>query len=107
MDQSRAFRRALVALVFGLGGTAFAQSERICNHPSSCSPTLQTKLCKERPPKQCKPCKEDSTHSLPVGLYNGELRFTVVDLEVPSRGFPFRWARTYSSRASFDFGLGA
>ncbi len=44
--------------------------------------------------------------TLPVGLYNGEAQLRVIDLAVPSRGFPFVWARTYSSRANFNHALG-
>jgi len=45
-------------------------------------------------------------YSVPVGAANGEALVTVTDLEVPSRGFPFRWTRVYSSRADFDHALG-
>jgi YD repeat-containing protein len=44
--------------------------------------------------------------SLPVGLSNGEVKVRVADLEVPSRGFPFVWARSYSSRMNESGPLG-
>ena len=49
-------------------------------------------------------CLEDFTAE--VCRANGELRLRVTDLVVPSRGFPFVWARTYTSRSRFDHGLG-
>ncbi|MCA8970036.1 MAG: RHS repeat-associated core domain-containing protein [Planctomycetes bacterium] len=56
----------------------------------------------EQPPKNrdCGP-PDPSGHSLPVNLANGELKFTVTDLRVPSRGFDFVWTRSYASRANF------
>jgi RHS repeat-associated protein len=51
-------------------------------------------------------CASGSGSSLPIGLSNGEARLAQVDLYVPSRGFPFVWGRTYSSRASFDGPIG-
>ncbi len=47
------------------------------------------------------------SHSLPVGLYNGEASLSVTDLRVKSRGFDFVWERNYSSRADFAGELGA
>ena len=44
--------------------------------------------------------------SIPVGLSNGEVKLRVVDLSVPSRGFPFEWSRSYSSRQNFSGPLG-
>lgn len=49
---------------------------------------------------------QETSQSIPVYLRNGELRFTTADLQVPSRGFPFVWARTYSSRGDFQGPLG-
>ena len=46
------------------------------------------------------------SHSIHVGLLNGEARLAVTDLQVPSVGFPFNFARVYNSRANFDAGLG-
>jgi len=60
------------------------------------------------------PCEDPSIHantpqgpamyaeSLPVGLFNGEAMLRAEDLRVPSRGFDFVWARTYSSRSNFS-----
>ncbi len=61
----------------------------------------------EQPPKNrdCGP-PAPASHSLPVNLANGELKFTVTDLRVPSRGFDFVWTRSYASRANFRGPLG-
>ena len=44
--------------------------------------------------------------ALPVALWNGGVLWEEVDLRVESRGMPFVWSRTYTSRADFDGELG-
>ncbi|MBI4431506.1 MAG: RHS repeat-associated core domain-containing protein [Candidatus Omnitrophica bacterium] len=41
-----------------------------------------------------------------VLLNSGEFVLSVVDLEIPGRGFPFRFTRTYKSRISYNGPLG-
>jgi YD repeat-containing protein len=47
-----------------------------------------------------------SARTAPLDCFNGEFHHQVVDLMIKSCGFPFVWGRTYSSRASFNQGLG-
>ena len=68
------------------------------------NPTLASQIEDQMPPEQgIEPEEPDRfAHSVPVGLFNGEVQLSVVDLEIPGRGLSFRWERTYSSRSNFD-----
>jgi RHS repeat-associated protein len=48
------------------------------------------------------PFRNSDTGPLGVVLSTGEFQFTVTDLEIPGRGFPFRLSRTYRSRRDAD-----
>lgn len=43
---------------------------------------------------------------VPVAPFNGEVRLTVTDLRVPSRGIDFEFTRTYSSKADAETPIG-
>lgn len=52
------------------------------------------------------PGVENDTGKPSVFLHNGEYRYTTVDLEIPGRGFNWRFERTYRSDVSLDGPLG-
>ncbi|MFC2171892.1 DUF6531 domain-containing protein [Acidobacteriota bacterium] len=52
------------------------------------------------------PCNDCGMRGTSVYLHSGEFYHTRVDLEIPGRGFPFRFERRYKSQITYDGPLG-